>query len=673
MKKILITSALPYANGPLHFGHIAGAFLPADAYARFQRMQGADVLYISGSDEHGVAITLSAESAKKTPKQHVDHFHKINEAFFQKLHISFDHYSRTTWEGHVGPTQAFFKDLLANEYIEEKITNQLFSNEEGRFLADRYVLGTCPKCGFLDARGDECTSCGANYEATDLINPRSKITGSKLCLKPTKHWFIRFDQFKERLSKWLETKDWKPSVVNFVKNYIDELRPRAITRDSDWGIPVPLDGAEGKVFYVWFDAPIGYISATKQWALKKKDPDAWKNYWLDESVKYVQFIGKDNIPFHAIFFPAMVMGQNTPYKLVDELPANEFYNLEGRQFSKSAGWTIDLESFFTQFSVDQIRYCIAANAPETQDSEFTWKDFQLRCNSELLGKYGNFANRTLVFAQNNTNGKIPPLQDLAQEDHLFLEKVKEIAADINNSYENFQLRKAASQIMELASAGNVYFDTKKPWKTIKTEKQDAFNAIGCSLYALQILAMISFPIIPETAEKLWNLLGLKNISKTSWSLENQLEANKSLEKPTILFHKVEDEIIEKEIAKLKDLETSVKTGEYPKMKDQVTFDLFQKLDLRVGKIIHAEKVPKSSKLLKLTVDLGFEKRTIVSGIAKSFSDFEALIGQKVTVVANLKPATLMGIVSEGLILSAESPEGLELVQAVNTPSGNAIS
>src|SRR5579862_125579 len=397
-EKILITSALPYANGPLHFGHIAGAYLPGDCYARFERLKGNDVLYVCGSDEYGVAITLNAELAGRTPKQHVDIFHEIIKNYFTKLNFSFDHYSRTTWPGHVKTTQEFFRDLLENGYIEEKVTDQLFSEADNRFLADRYVVGTCPKCAFPEARGDECQRCGASYEATDLIQPRSKLTGASLIRKSTKHWFLRFDLFKEKLAQWIAEKEWKPNVINFAKGYIDDLKPRAITRDSDWGIPIPLPHTEGKVFYVWFDAPIGYISAVREWAELKGTPDAWKNYWLDPKTKLVQFIGKDNIPFHAVFFPAMLMGQNQPYKLVDELPANEFYNLEGRQFSKSDGWYIDLDAFFKQFTTDQIRYAIASNAPETSDSEFSWKDFQMRCNSELLGKYGNLVNRTLVFA-----------------------------------------------------------------------------------------------------------------------------------------------------------------------------------------------------------------------------------------------------------------------------------
>ena len=363
-KKILITSALPYANGPLHFGHIAGAYLPADCYARFERLKGHQVLYICGSDEYGVAITLSAEMAGRSPKEHVEMFHQINKDFFAKLHIGFDHYSRTTWPGHVETTQQFFKDLCENGFIEEKATDQLFSEKDQRFLADRYVVGTCPKCGYEQARGDECQSCGANYKATELKNPRSKISGAPLVFKETTHWFLRFDLFKSKLSKWISLKDWKTNVVNFAQHYIDDLRPRAITRDSEWGIPVPLKEAKGKVFYVWFDAPIGYISATRHWAEKHGTPDTWKDYWLDPATKLVQFIGKDNIPFHAVFFPAMCMGQNQPYILVDQLPANEFYNLEGRQFSKSEGWYLISIGFLKQCH-RIIRYPIASKCPET--------------------------------------------------------------------------------------------------------------------------------------------------------------------------------------------------------------------------------------------------------------------------------------------------------------------
>src|SRR3990167_5443698 len=428
---ILITSALPYANGPLHFGHIAGAYLPGDCYARFQRLMGSDVLYICGSDEHGVAITLSADLAHRTPKEHVDLFHAINKSFFDQLHFSFDHYSRTTWPGHVPTTQEFYEALNRKGLIEEKTENHLYSEQEKRFLADRYVVGTCPKCGYEEARGDECQRCAASYEATDLKNPRSKLTHSPLTLKPSNHLYLRFDKFKDQLASWIKDKKWKENVLHFAKRYIDDLKPRAITRDSDWGVPVP--NHPNKVFYVWFDAPIGYISATKEW-----DPKRWEEYWLDPKTKLVQFIGKDNIPFHAVFFPAMLMGQDLPYKLPDELPANEFFLLEGRQFSKSDGWTIDLEDFFSKYTPDQIRYAIAANAPETADSEFSWKDFQMRCNAELLGKFGNFINRVLVFAQQHCGGRIP---QRGKEEPLFLEQMRHLIDQAEHAFATFHLRK----------------------------------------------------------------------------------------------------------------------------------------------------------------------------------------------------------------------------------------
>ncbi|MDN3509140.1 MAG: methionine--tRNA ligase [Candidatus Neptunochlamydia sp.] len=662
--KVLITAALPYANGSLHFGHIAGAYLPADCYARFQRLIGNDVLYICGSDEHGVAITLSAELAGRTPKEHVDHFHQVLKAFFQKMEIDFDHYSRTTWEGHVEPSQTYFKQLLKNGYIEEKVTNQLYSEKDQRFFADRYVMGICPKCGFAEARGDECPKCGASYEATDLKNPRSKLTGASLNLKATKHWFIRFNLFKDELSQWIKKKNWKSNVVNFAQNYIDDLRPRAITRDSDWGIPVPLEGAEGKVLYVWFDAPIGYISATKEWALKKGNPEAWKEYWCDEKTKLVNFIGKDNIPFHAIFFPAMTMGQDEPYKTVDELPANEFYNLEGKQFSKSAGWYINLEEFFKHFSADQIRYAIAANAPETQDSEFSWKDFQMRCNSELLGKYGNLINRVLVFTQNKCDGVMPPYGDLKHRDEVFLQTIDELTQGIYEAYSHFHLRKATQLIMELAQEGNVYFDMKKPWK----DPEGLNTTMACCLRALNALALISFPIIPDTAEKVWKLLGNDtSLKDQKWEavLETGIPLNRIFPKPEVLFSKVEDSVIEKQLNALKEAVGN--------LKDQISFDAFQKLDIRVAEILSVEEIPKSDKLYKIEVNLGFEKRIVVSGIRKAYPNPDALLGKKVAFTANLKPTRFMGIESQGMILAAGNDNSLEVVEIQGAPLGSPVA
>ncbi len=677
-KRILITAALPYANGPLHFGHIAGAYLPADCYARFERMQGNDVLYICGSDEFGIAITLGAQIAKRTPKEHVDIYHEVIKNFFSQLNFSFDHYSRTTWSKHVETTQAFFRDLLENGYIEAKETPQLFSEKEQLFLADRYVIGTCPKCGFDKARGDECPKCAASFEAIDLISPRSKLSNAPLIKKVTKHWFLRFDLFRDKLEKWLASKDWKPNVIHFAKKYIEDLRPRAITRDSDWGIPVPLPEAEGKVFYVWFDAPIGYISATREWAEKIGKPDEWKAYWCNHETKLVQFIGKDNIPFHAVFFPAMIMGQNEPYKLVDELPANEFYNLEGRQFSKSDGWYIDLERFFEAFTTDQIRYAIAANAPESQDSEFSWEDFQMRCNSELAGKYGNLANRVLVFAKQHCDGKIPGMKDLHEVDETFLQKITSLASEISSAYQSFHLRKASQLMMGLAQVGNVYFDVKKPWAARKQEEtlQDMYNTIACCIYALKVLAVVSYPIIPTSAEKLWKLLGYTtNLSSALWKKEISEEnrVGQPLPTPEILFARVEDEIIAKEITLLHSKKETASMSEITTLKSEINIEDVKKIDLRIGEILEAEKVPKSKKLLKLLVDLGFEKRTIVSGISEAVEDPAHLIGKKVVVVANLQTAKLMGIESQGMVLVVESERKLLFPDINQAANGSVFS
>lgn len=685
-QKILVTSALPYANGPLHFGHIAGAYLPADCYVRFQRLMKQDVLYICGSDEYGIAITLSADLAKRSPKEHVDIFHQVNRDFFEKLQMSFDHYSRTSWEGHVEPAHQFFLDLLANGYIEARTTDQLYSEEDHKFLADRYVMGICPRCDFENARGDECPRCGASYEATELKHPRSKLTHAPLVLRPTKHWFLLLDLFKDRLKSWLETKNWKPNVINFIKGYIDNLHPRAITRDMIWGIPVPLPDAEGKVLYVWFDAPIGYISATKEWALKIQQPNRWKDYWFDPNTKLVQFIGKDNIPFHASIFPAMEMGQNQPYKLVDELPANEFYNLEGRQFSKSDGWYIDLEDFFKRYTTDQIRYTIASNAPETSDSEFTWKDFQHRCNGELLGKYGNLVNRILVFIQNQCQGITPTAKALEMIDREFLQNIQEIAQQAAESYEQFKLRRASQLVMELAQLGNIYFDSKRPWQDAKQEetRMRMKTTLACCLECLKALALISFPVIPTTAERVWKMLGYKDsVEERGWLciLAEKVPEGQSIPAPAILFQKIEDSQIEEEIQKLqrlsiaqaakdKKLSTTLAPPILP-LKSAISIEDVRKLDLRIGIIRQAEPIPKSKKLLKLIVDIGLEERMIVSGIGESYRP-ENLIGRRVVVVANLQPATLMGVQSEGMLLAAKQSGEFELLWVEHCPPGSEV-
>jgi methionyl-tRNA synthetase len=575
--------------------------------------------------------------------------------------------------------QSFYQDLADQGLIEERTENHLYSERENRFLADRYVVGTCPKCGYEEARGDECQKCAASYEATDLKNPRSKLTGAPLTLRPSNHLYLRFDRFKDKLAAWIKTKSWKENVIHFAMRYIEELKPRAITRDSEWGVPVP--GMPNKVFYVWFDAPIGYVSAAKEWAEKTGHPDLWKEYWLDEQTKLVQFIGKDNIPFHAVFFPAMIMGQKLPYKLPDEIPANEFYLLEGRQFSKSEGWTIDLEEFFSKYTADQIRYSIAANAPETSDSEFSWKDFQMRCNAELLGKFGNFVHRVLVFAKQQTEARVPKRGPLHEIDREFIQQMNQLVEKAALNFEHFQLRKATQTLMELSHLGNAYFDAKKPWALAKetARRTDLETCIALCLECIKNLALLAAPIIPEASQKIWEMLGYRSLlAQESWNRvhETSLPQGQHLADPAPLFRKIEDVDIEGEINQLKakslTKEKPMETTSYEALKETIAFEQFDKIDLRIVQVLQAEKVPKSKKLLKLTVDLGFEKRTIVSGIALKYEP-EQLIGKKVLLLANLAPATLMGIESQGMILAAGMGSDLELPMIQHLPPGSTVA
>lgn len=674
-EKILITAALLYANSSMHFGHLAGAYLPADCYARFQRMAGNDVLFISGSDEYGMAITLSAELAGRTPRQHVDLFHAINRELFSEMAISFDYYGRTTWPGHVAFTHTYFRDLYDAGHIAAKTTEQLYSEEEQRFLADRYVVGTCPKCSYDRARGDECSSCGASYEALALISPRSKLTGYPLVRRSTKHWFILLEQFKESLQKWLGTKDWKPNVVNFIKGYIDDLHPRAITRDMTWGVPIPLPDTEGKVLYVWFDAPIGYISATAQWAEEQGNPDRWRHYWHDSATKLVQFIGKDNIPFHAAIFPAMTMGQKQPYKLVDELPANEFYNLEGKKFSKSDGHYIDLADFLQRYQADQLRYTLASNAPESADSEFTWKDFLQRCNGELVGKYGNLLNRVTTFAHQHTKGEVPAIEVQSDEDRTFVAEIHALAAEVAASYGAFRLRRASQLWMEIAQKGNIYFNAKRPWLAAKEGRgADVATTIALCLEGLKVLAITSYPVMPTTAQKMWAALGMKTqIAEQLWetALSQPLPAGQKLPPPALLFQKIDEAQIVDEIAKLYgEAGESVPSPEAEQAAKHaagteappptITIEQFRQLQLRVAQVLSVESIRNSDKLFKVTVDDGERRRTIVSGIAQHYTAQE-LIGKRIVIVANLQPTKLMGVESEGMLLAAQWDENFELL------------
>lgn len=557
-KKILITSALPYANGPLHLGHIAGAYLPADVYARFQRLRNREVLYVCGSDEYGVAVALSAQMEGRTPREQVDLYHRSFQEFFGHLQISFDHYSRTTHLRHRKRAQQFFLDLLKAGYIEERVTEQLYSTEENLFLADRYVIGECPKCGYEAARGDECPYCAAYYEATELRHPRSKLSEKPLQKRETHHWYLLFDRLQEPLRKWLATKEeWKPNVLQFARNFLEELRPRAITRDASWGIPVPLEQAQGKVLYVWFEAPIGYISATEEWAEQQGKPESWKEYWLNPDCSLVQFIGKDNIPFHALFFPAMILGQKQPYTLVDQLPANEFYLLEGRQFSKSEGWYLDMKTLFARYTVDSIRYAIATTAPENGDSEFSWREFQRRINGDLVGTYGNFFHRVIQFAHKYCGGVIQPLTWQGEEEKRFLQEIETIQIACQKEYENFSLRGAAGQIMRLARSGNIYFDRKKVWQLRKREenRKEMESTLSCCWICMHTLALISSPLLPESARKIYSLLGEHPPpSSPTWpdSIQIDLREERKLGVPTPLFCPIQEEEIIREERELQE-------------------------------------------------------------------------------------------------------------------------
>lgn len=668
-QNILITSALLYANGSLHFGHISGAYLPADCYARYKRFSGHPTLFVCGSDEYGAAVTLSASRAGHTPKEHVDSYHEKAQEDFKRFDISFDHYSRTTWEGHDETVIEFFNDLSKNGYVEKKTTSQLYSENEKTFLADRYVVGECPECHFENARGDECPKCAASYESTSLINPKSKESGSKLILKETEHYFFKLDMLKSELKSWILKKDWKPQVVNMAIKYIEDAHARSITRDLKWGIQVP--NHPDKVFYVWFDAPIGYISASKEWAQKINDPDKWKDFWLNESTKYVQFIGKDNIPFHSVFFPAMVMGQDKPYKQVDELPANSFFHYEGKKFSKSDNWFIELDSFFEKFDSDVIRYYLMANAPETADSEFVWKEFQAKVNSDLVGKLGNFVNRTLSFLVNKIEPKIPAQGKRLEKDEVFLKEIKEKSQEILKAYDGFHLRKALAHLMELCTLGNVYFDEMKPWALIKEDTDRTKEVLRNCLEAIKHIAICAYPITPKASQKIWKMLGFDGAIESqdlSTRLSQDLVESVTLEKPQILFQKIEDKVIDLELEKLNKgnkMNAEIESNE-------IDFDTFMKIDLRVAQILEVEEVPKSKKLFKLLVDLGDEKRVVVSGIKNHYSP-EDLVGKKIVFVANLKPAKIMGVKSHGMILAGSDEDQLEVLNIENLKLGSKVS
>ena len=667
-KRYTITAALPYTNGPVHIGHLAGVYIPADIYARFQRMQGKDVAFVCGSDEHGVPITLKAKKEGITPQQVVDKYNGIIKQSFEDFGISFDNYSRTTSKIHHDTASEFFKKLHSEGKFIEQVTQQLYDADANQFLADRFVVGTCPKCGNKESYGDQCESCGTSHNATDLINPKSAITGAVPSLKETKHWFLPLDKYEPFLKDWIleeHKKDWKTNVYGQCKSWIDDgLRPRAVTRDLDWGIPVPAPDAEGKVLYVWFDAPIGYISATKQWAARENKD--WEPYWKDKDTKLLHFIGKDNIVFHCIIFPSMLKAEGS-YILPNNVPANEFLNLEGNKISTSKNWAVWLHEYLEDFpgQQDVLRYVLTSNAPETKDNDFTWADFQARNNNELVAIFGNFINRVTVLTHKYYDGVTPGEGTLSQIDIKTLETVRAYPAVIESSIERYRFREAQQELMNVARLGNKYLADQEPWKTIKTDEQRTKTVMFVALQIASALAILSEPFLPHTSKKLKEMLHINSRETQNglqWSdvaaKQTLIATGHTINTNELLFSKIEESQIQAQMDKLtaSKLANEIANKVTTPQKDTCTFEDFTKLDMRVGTIIAAEKMPKAKKLLVLKVDTGLDVRTIVSGIAESFTPQE-IIGKRVTVLVNLAPRALRGVESQGMILMTQMPDG----------------
>ncbi|WP_223266529.1 methionine--tRNA ligase [Luteibaculum oceani] len=664
-KRYLVTAALPYANGPLHIGHIAGAYLPADIYVRFLKAQGKDVAFICGSDENGAAITLRAKKEKTTPKEIVDRYHGIIQKAFEDFGMSFDIYHRTSGDDHKEMAQEFFLELHKNQAFEEKKSEQYFDEKEGMFLADRYITGTCPKCSNEGAYGDQCEKCGSALSPDDLINPKSTISGATPVKKETSHWYLPMQQHEDWLRDWLvegklegkEThnpSDWKNNVLGQCKSWIDGgLQSRAMTRDLDWGVPVPLENSEGKVLYVWLDAPIGYVTATKKWAdQQKKD---WKEYWKSEDSELIHFIGKDNIVFHCIIFP-ILLKLNKGFNLPANVPANEFLNLEGQKISTSRNWAVWLHEYLEDFpgKQDELRYVLCSIAPETKDSEFTWKDFQARVNNELVAVLGNFVNRALVLTHKYYEGEVPAPNTLNETDKEVLAEAKAIPARVEKALSEYKFREALQHAMSLARLGNKYLADEEPWKQIKTDQERVKTIMSIALEITAGLRGVLLPFLPNTVAKLDAMLNLEPATWRTLQSDIWIEAGHKINKAQLLFSKVEDADIDKQIEKLAQ-NNKANNQKVKPMKELTDFDTFQKMDLRMAEIKEAVKVPKSSKLFQLKVDIGSEERTVVSGIAKHFSP-EDLVGKKVLMLANLAPRKIMGIESQGMLLFAEDDQ-----------------
>ena len=655
-KRYMVTSALPYANGPVHIGHLAGVYIPSDIYVRYLRLRGRDVLWVCGSDEHGVPITIKARKEGVTPQDVVDKYNGIIKNSFERLGISFDIYSRTTSPVHSRTASDFFRTLYDKGEFTVSESEQYYDPEAQTFLADRYITGTCPCCGSEGAYGDQCEKCGSTLSATDLINPKSTISGATPVLRKTKHWYLPLDKHEQWLREWILDghKEWKSNVYGQCKSWLDTgLQPRAVSRDLDWGIPVPVEGAEGKVLYVWFDAPIGYISATKELT-----PD-WEKYWKDEQTKLVHFIGKDNIVFHCIVFPAMLKAHGG-YILPDNVPANEFLNLEGDKISTSRNWAVWLNEYLDDMpgKQDVLRYVLCANAPETKDNDFTWKDFQTRNNNELVAVLGNFVNRALVLTEKYFDGTVPEAGSLAEYDEQTLAELPRIKAAVEDAIENYRFREALREAMNMARLGNKYLADTEPWKVVKTDKDRVATILNVALQITANLAIVIEPFMPFTAEK---MLGMLSVGKLDWEMLGRsdiLQAGHKIGKSSLLFEKIEDSVIEAQLKKLADAkaanQAAAKTVE-PQISD-VSFDEFGRMDIRVGTIMSAEKMPKTKKLLHLTVDTGIDKRDIVSGIAEHFTP-EELVGKQVLVLVNLTPRELKGVVSNGMLLMSEDASG----------------
>jgi len=657
-EKVLVTSALPYANGQIHLGHLSGAYLPADIYVRYKRLNGDDIIYICGSDEHGVPITISADNEGVNPQVIIDRYHEQNKKAFEDFGMSFDIYSRTSLQEHHDTAQEFFKNYYDNGLLSEKNSMQFYDNKSKMFLPDRYVEGTCPKCGFEEARSDECENCGSLYEPNELVNPKSKISGDTPELKQTSHWYFSLGKYQKFLEEYINEMNskfgWKDNVLQYCRGWFkDGLKDRAVTRDLDWGVKVPLDSAVGKVIYVWFEAVLGYISATKILSKQKGNPDLWKDYWQDLNTKYIAFIGKDNIVFHTIIFPAMLKAWNdnneSKFLFPQNVPANEFLNFEGKKFSKSRGWGIDASEFLDKYPADPLRYTLASNAPENKDTDFYWKEFQAKNNNELADILGNFINRTFIFADKHFDGKVPVLGKLSSMDNEMIKALENYPIKVSKYLEEYKVKDAIREMMNLARMANKYFNDSEPWKSIKIDKDACGTTINICLQTINTLAELFSPVIPYSSKKIFHMLNTESVEWLNCGKLN-LDEGHTLNKSEILFEKIDDDVIQAEIDKLPETDEEL-------LKDpEIKYEDFMQTKLKVAKIINAEKIKKSNKLLKLQIEVGKERKQIIAGIAQSYEP-EDIINKKVIIVSNLKPAKLFGELSEGMVLAVDNGKG----------------